>query len=150
MSLEQRLQNSWKAAETETPSENRNSPGEERQQSYDEPIPTSTKGSTGISTITGEKKLKKKKKSDVYKVTKTPLLVVSYEVQLIISEHCQGFPLLPSNTFLYHLSLPIPGLIKSFFFFFSYNVKTPVGKNNPPFHWNCKGLFNPYFSLFHF
>lgn len=43
--------------------------------------------------------LEEKKKSDVYKVTKTPLLVVDYEVQLILSEHCQGFLLLPSNMF---------------------------------------------------
>lgn len=77
ISWKQRLQKLRVSVSPAFHSENRNSP-EERQQPYDEPDPTSTKGSMGIPTATGAPK--NKKTSHVYKVTKTSLLVVGYKM----------------------------------------------------------------------
>lgn len=70
-----------------------------------------------ISTIPGVQK--KIYVSDVYKLTRTSLLVVDYKVNAtqVTSEHYEGFPPLFNAYFWYCLSLPLPGSGKFSFFY---------------------------------
>lgn len=96
--------------------EQKQSGRKKRQQPYDEPISISTKGSNFYYSWSTKKKIYV---SDVYKLTRTSLLVVDYKVNAtqVTSEHYEGFPPLFNAYFWYCLSLPLPGSGKFSFFY---------------------------------
>lgn len=97
-------------------SENRNSLGEKKDSSL-MMNPFQFQQKEVISTIPGVQK--KIYVSDVYKLTRTSLLVVDYKVNAtqVTSEHYEGFPPLFNAYFWYCLSLPLPGSGKFSFFY---------------------------------
>lgn len=97
-------------------SENRNSLGEKKDSSL-MMNPFQFQQKEVISTIPGVQK--KIYVSDVYKLTRTSLLVVDYKVNAtqVTSEHYEGFPPLFNAYFWYGLSLPLPGSGKFSFFY---------------------------------